>query len=414
MLDHTFPVQIGAKRYSKEFQKEQSFAPMWRRVLENAHGHLSATCCCPGRGARKLVIRSRETTFHLARYPLTGSEHVNECRFYAPAPETSGMQGYEKGVIEEGEDGELRVKLSVVPQELPAREETGTFADAATAPVAKPDMSLQGLLHLLWQEARLNIWYPAMAGKRSPFILAGALHSAAERIITNKVAIADTLLLPATKGSKWAEGNPVIATRSLENGAQLLAVSPLARYVAQKHSDSLDRLPLSMPFGMPMLFLQRGQWGRVHQKFRREISAWIRGEHVIVIAQIEMKAGAKRPYGKVIDLALMHVSAQWIPIDSSHQGVIEAKLRDEGRAFEKPMRFEADDAAIFPDFWLLDAGEHFPMEVFGMDTQQNPDRKAAKVRHYNRERGTEGWWSWNAYRDPEGLSIPAFPPSVQR
>lgn len=165
---------------------------------------------------------------------------------------------------------------------------------------------------------------------------------------------------------------------------------------------------------MPTLYLQKGQWGRVHQSFRQELSAWMRGDTVMAIAHVEMKAGAKSAYGKILDIALMHLSEQWIPLDSGFEAVIESKLRAEGRAFEKPMRFDADEDCVFPDFWLLDVDAKFPMEVFGMGTPEYLQRKADKVNHYNSEYGPTAWWSWNAYRDPRGLQIPDFPLADRR
>ncbi|QCT95386.1 DUF1173 domain-containing protein (plasmid) [Stutzerimonas degradans] len=413
MVDHIFPVQIGAKRYSKEFQKDEGYAAPWQRVLSNGYGHAQTTCCCPGRGDRKLAIKERVGTYHLARFPLTGHEHANECRFYAPAPEHSGMQGYVKGVVQEGDDGQLRIKLARGIRILPAREGgSGDELVPSRPGVRQPAMSLLGLLHLMWQESRLNIWFPAMAGKRNVFVVANALRKAAARIGTDRLTIADVLLVPAKKDR--TASNQQTAAHALERNRRLVVVAPLARYVENKHGEGLEKLPLSYPFGIPTMYLQKGQWGRVHQSFRQELSAWMRGDTVMAIAHVEMKAGAKSAYGKILDLALMHLSEQWIPLDSGFEAVIESKLRAEGRAFEKPMRFDASEDCVFPDFWLLDVGEDFPMEVFGMETPDYLARKAEKVSHYNAVYGPAAWWSWNAYRDPKGLQIPDLPPPARR
>ncbi|KIZ33425.1 MULTISPECIES: DUF1173 family protein [Pseudomonadota] len=415
MVDHIFPVLIGDKRYSKEFQTAERFAAHWQRVLAQHYGHSHGTCCCPGRGDRKLAIKPRAGTYHLARFPLTGYEHANECRFYAPAPEHSGMKGYDKGVVEEGDDGQLRIRLARGIRILPAREAADDSEPAPSRPGArKPAMTLLGLLHLLWQESRLNTWYPAMAGKRNALVVGSALRRAAERVATDRLTIADVLLVPARKDGKGALANQRVAAQALERKRRLVVVAPLARYDAQKHGDGLEKLPLSWPFGMPTLYLQKGQWGRVHQSFRQELSAWMRGDTVMAIAHVEMKAGAKSAYGKILDIALMHLSEQWIPLDSGFEAVIESKLRAEGRAFEKPMRFDADEDCVFPDFWLLDVDTKFPMEVFGMGTPEYLQRKADKVNHYNSEYGPTAWWSWNAYRDPRGLQIPDFPLADRR
>lgn len=77
-------------------------------------------------------------------------------------------------------------------------------------------MTLLGLLHLLWQESRLNTWYPAMAGKRNALVVGSALRRAAERVATDRLTIADVLLVPARKDGKGALANQRVAAQALE------------------------------------------------------------------------------------------------------------------------------------------------------------------------------------------------------
>lgn len=71
MVNRVYPINIGPKHYSKEFQLDADYAKSWRSVLEKAYGTTNAQCCCPGRGDRKLAIKRREGTdsYHLARFP---------------------------------------------------------------------------------------------------------------------------------------------------------------------------------------------------------------------------------------------------------------------------------------------------------------------------------------------------------
>ena len=106
----------------------------------------------------------------------------------------------------------------------------------------------------------------------------------------------------------------------------------------------------------------------------------------------------------------MAVSERWIPVASSFEADIEQLLSDEGRSYWKPLRFDASEDEVFPDFWLLDTGEReTPMEVFGRSDPAYLQRKNNKIRHYNREFGATGWWSWDAAADPKGISMPALP-----
>ena len=177
MLNRRYPVLISGKRYSPEFQTDKQYAKNWKIVLERAYG-THAICQCPSSGSRKLSIKRREDSdgFHLARFAGTGHEHSNDCRYYAPAPERSGMQGYAVGVVEEGEDGSIRVRLARgIRVQAPRSEESDGPSVTRSPGKSKPAMTLLGLLHLLWSESRLSTWYPAMEGKRNSGIVNYAL-----------------------------------------------------------------------------------------------------------------------------------------------------------------------------------------------------------------------------------------------
>ena len=138
-----------------------------------------------------------------------------------------------------------------------------------------------------------------------------------------------------------------------------------------------------------------------------EIAAWKAGGRVIAIAITDTPGAGK---ASVMRLALMAVSERWIPVASSFEADIEQMLSDEGRSYWKPLRFDASEDEVFPDFWLLDTGEReTPMEVFGRSDPAYLQRKNNKIRHYNREFGATGWWSWDAAADPKGISMPALP-----
>lgn len=418
MLNSHHPVQIGAKRYSREFQIESDFHKKWQSVLEAAHGTAEATCCCPGRGSRRLAIKRRESSgeYHLARFAGTGAEHSNECRFYAPSPETSGMQGYARGVVEEGDDGLLRIKLTRGLRIPPTKESDGEVTEQShRAPgIRKPSMSQRALLDLLWQESRLNVWHPAMEGKRNVYSVFKAVKKAADRISAGRVRLSDVLLLPAAKASKAAAANEATVASAIRKGLRLVVVAPLARFDESKHGDDIEKLPVSMPFGIPPLYLQHGQWEKARNSFQREFSFWKSAGTVMAIAHVDVKQGSKWPIARVLEIGLMPVTEQWIPFDSSYEAVIAGQLKDQGRWFEKPLRFDAGTEEVFPDFWLLDVGVDYPMEVFGMDTPEYLMRKQIKLEYYNRKYGVDGWWSWNAVDDPRRAAIPGFPPSRAR
>ncbi|ERZ01100.1 DUF1173 family protein [Pseudomonas aeruginosa] len=408
----TYDVRVVStqKKYSREFQTEKQFESGWKTVLQRAHGSI-VICLCPGNGNRYLSVKHREGSdnYHLARYANTGPEHANDCRFHAHAPEQSGLQGYAAGVVEEADDNTLRIRLA---HGLQVNDATPAESDVDAVPrtpgVKKPSIRLLGLLQLLWLEASLANWYPLMEGKRTPAKVAYWISKAAKRVRASRMTVYDVLLISAKKGSHEAKRNAEVVELARGQSRRLIAVSPLASFNAERRG--LQQLSVSGPFGMPTMDIRAEVRRRVERSFADELAAWEAGHSIIAIAQLNLKKGR---YADVLDLALMRVSDRMIPLDSGYEALIEAKLHAEGRAFFKPPRFEAEDE-IFPDFWLLDMGRdiQFPLEVFGMDTEVYRTRRQRKIRWYNSEYGSAGWWHWNAFQDPQGKAISPFPERV--
>ena len=109
---------------------------------------------------------------------------------------------------------------------------------------------------------------------------------------------------------------------------------------------------------------------------------------------------------RVVDAALMVTTPQWIPVDSGYEAAVVAALVAENRRFEKPLRFDAGEDRVFPDFWLRDRAEDLPMEVWGRTDPDYIARKEQKIVHYDEKYGPGKWWQWDA---TTGSAIPPFP-----
>lgn len=107
----------------------------------------------------------------------------------------------------------------------------------------------------------------------------------------------------------------------------------------------------------------------------------------------------------------MMVTSNWIPIDSAYEGVVADKLTKENRAFIKPLRYDAAESEVFPDFCLFDTknNEPLPMEVFGLKSDEYLRRKAEKIAIYDERHTREGWWFWDAASNDDVDQMPPFP-----
>lgn len=401
--------------YSVEFQTEQRFAQAWQSVLKKAYAKKVVRCTCPGSGEKWLSVRYYEESdsFGLAKYPLTGAEHASECKFYAPNPAMSGMSGYQKGVIDEGTDGTSKIRLAIGLRKRTAMapSENVTVHPSGRSRAKQPAMRLLGLLNYLWDEAKLNAWWPAMIGKRNIAVVNRRLSTVAAHTTAAGIRLNKVLLLTAKSTTgEWAEHNRQIVSNALSSNYRLLVIAPLAAYNEAKEETLHSVLHIAGFNGIPMLDMAAGIWERAASRFPRALGAWRQGAAIVVIAEIELKKGGR--YANVVDLALMSVTENWIPFDSMFELKVANKLSAEGRAFVKPLRFDADADVVFPDFILRDTGANTPLEVFGCSDESYLARKAAKDHYYREHFGIDGWWCWNAAIDPEGVTMMPFPAAV--
>jgi len=192
-----------------------------------------------------------------------------------------------------------------------------------------------------------------MEGKRTSGLVHSALRQTANRIKVGRMTLSEVLLVSATPRSKAEVSNEGVVLDAIQRNRRVIVVSPLARFDQGKHDGAVLKLPLAGPFGMPYLSMPIEVWQDAEKRFKQELGAWKRGERVMVIAQLNVETGNTGARAQVLELAMMHVSERWIPLDSDYESTLEAKLFAAGRCFEKPLRYDAEECEFFPDFWLL-------------------------------------------------------------
>jgi hypothetical protein len=410
-----------SESYTPVFQTEDQFAHAWKNVLTLARGDGSViTCTCPGTGNKKLAIRHYEDNdlFTLARYPLSGSEHARDCKFYSPDVKHSGLRDYCAKVITEGQNGvNIRLEIGLTKRTARAAVAAPAVASAPQQGVgrgSRPAMRLLGLLHYLWDEANLNAWWPAMQGKRSTGLVNRELDKTASSVMVGRINLNSVLLLPdPNQDGSWACKNRERVTSAITKKHRLIAIVPLAKHTAEQAKKMASQLKIFGFQGIPLMSMTSELWNATCCRFPRAIAAWEHQQPVLAIAMLDdIKPGKDRGhYAKVINLALMPVTKNWIPFDSMYEQKIADKLTAEGRGFIKPLRYDADESLVFPDFILQDMEKEIPLEVFGRSDETYIARQAEKIAYYEEVYGTGHWWCWNAAKDPEGQNIPPFPPS---
>lgn len=438
-IDGFFTVSIQDQDYFPRTQTSADKESYWQRILKEARtkGWVPRCKCNPEAKSNQLAIRRHSgatESYSLARYPNQGAMHLPTCRFYAAKPELSGLQGYTTGVVEETEDG-IKIRLDL---DHKVREVAAPTAPAAknTSPKGVPRsrkaaMSLLGLMHLLFSLGRLNVWYPKMKNRRSWSVVARVLLEQAGRIVCGSAPLDEQLLLgirvegmltddqgrriedagmPSRKRIK--AHNEALVTAAESANRRLVVVGMLANYAAFSKDASLlpERLPFKQWDGLPYMTCETAFWLLAERRFKTAWAAWKSGRPVCAIAHIEYFAapGQSKRSWQVVDLALQGLSNSFIPVESSYELEVADSLVDKDRLFEKPLRYDATESEVFPDFVLLDTTQHqYPMEVFGR-TDEAYEIRADEKREYYEKHFAGQWWSWIANR---GAAMPAFPPA---
>lgn len=417
-VNHRILVKVGDKTtpYSTEFLTEPQYAAGLKSVLQKARQYGVVTCDCQGAGDKQLSVRYWESSdlYILARWPGSGPEHARDCKWWSMITKQSGLKQYQDGVVKESADGTVTVRLATG---MTRKDPQPTSSVSPTPPAYRGStrqsvMTLLGLLHLLWTSCNLNRWYPRMEGKRNFGLLNYLLHKHGQDIRSGGVYLSDVLLLPAGKDSKEAIANNERVEQAIKLDHRMIAIAPLARYNQERDTGN-GHLPIAHFFGYPLLGLPDGAWSSILTRFPIEIAAWRAGHRVVAIVQADVpyRMGGKTVHAKVLQVGLMWISDRLLPLDSSYEHRLERQLSLESRAFIKPMRFDASEDDVLPDFCLLDTNgtEPFPMEVFGMNTPEYLQRKQSKIEWYNKKYGQGGWWYWDAAADPDGSTMPALP-----
>lgn len=422
----TYDGEPKPKPFSTDFQEKEQYGKGWQSALKKAH-HSSGqkgliSCGCRGKGAKRLYVRAlaNADTFILVKAANTGMEHESSCIFFSLDAQHTGLKGYASNVVRMTSEGDIAVRLGIgmTEKDPPEKSEVPALLSAKRPDGGQSSMTLLGLLSLMWTEAGLNVWYPNMVGKRTDSLVRYRLLETAKSIRTGRNCVADHLFIGLSDPKLAAAGTQLQRLSSPEmSDKRLFILSVLPRYDASKHELPLKFLPLRNFGGLPLIFFNSdGHWENVKKRFVSEYAAWKAGERIVAFVLTSPAAVTGRgPSVRAHQIVLMHVSDNWIPLDSSYEAIVAKKLDASKRQYVKPMRYDASVSEVFPDFYLLDtkADKPFPMEVFGMATPSYLARKELKKDYYNREYGPYGWWYWDAasVSDPESAVLPQLPES---
>jgi hypothetical protein len=312
-------------------------------VLRDAHGGSERPMClCVPKGVPMYVARHGDE-FLIKRMPNTGQHHAPDCASYEPPPELSGLGEVKGEAIQENlEEGlttlKLDFSLSKQGRKAPPAPSDST-PDSVRTDGAK--LTLRGTLHYLWEEAGLNRWSPAMAAKRSWYVVRKALLEAAAGKVTKSTPLSQLLYVPEQFSSERASE---ISQRRIARLAALASddkVRRLMMIVGEAKEIGLARYGFKLvakhlpdfPFMM-----DEKLHGRLQKVFELELALWdsIEDSHLVFFGTFGMSAAG---VANLEALTVMVTTRNWIPFEHMLEKTLLDELTQRGRRFVKGLRY---------------------------------------------------------------------------
>lgn len=382
--------------------------PQLQQALESVYGSTHRPrCLCVDGGVEMYV--SRFSNFVVKRMPGTGHLHAPTCDSFALEGAETGRGLHEGHAIVSLPNGRLRVRLGFPLSHHDASTVRAVPRRSESIDSDGTRLSLNALLHLLWEEAGFNKWSPKMKGKRHWGLIRHFLLEAANDIEAAGGRLIDHLLIPETFR---IERKQQLAERLHHQLAKLDfaggAVRPLLIVIGQlKNLEETTRGAKAVIKHLGDLNLHAD--GSMIRKLKRHFGAAIESAQtdrrlVLILACTICQ---ERDDSYSMDTAtVMMVNREWIPVANRFEQAVAEALIEGGRSFLKAMRYGAREAQAFADFILRDTdGGTVPMDIVveGKNAAASEAKKASISK-----RGSQSWVWWTG----QSMHMPPFPPAA--
>lgn len=330
---------IGGVRWRKN-------SPGFQVALAQAYAdHLRPRCLCrPDAHELEMYVARRWGGFHLKRMPHTGGLHAPTCGSYEPATEGAGPAALlGSAIVENPLTGQTRLALGFALSRRPVHpvQQTETHASDRNC-TKRPQLSLQALLHYLWDEAELSRWQPGFAGRRSWATVRRHLLLAADNKCAGYAALSDRLYIPEMfavarrdtlqrrRLDQWAPllDDPVPGQRLMLLMAEVKDVLPTRDdcQVRFKH------LPDVMFSVAPPVF------DRLVAKHEHALALW-RGDASLHLLMMSTFGLYDLGQPRIEELTLMLTTEQWLPVEHADERRLVASLVQHKRRFIKALGY---------------------------------------------------------------------------
>ena len=379
-------------------------------LLSPLVGTSGAIRCLCASGKPDVHVSRRGSNYFPIRDDGTGPLHQKLCRHHSLTLIELAAMGYTLDAISNSDKDGLLVTLAKplrkTRQNPSAQISEFKFKSGAQRRVTN-QMTELGLLHLLWESAKMHEHQPtAVNVPLWPQIRRAASNIWPRGLKYLEHGLSDMLLLPLHVETENQKSRNI---RKLMDAQQekrfLLFVAKLSPTdIKELLSAEKSNFSLTKQFGVSLTLYANSATpvlNALKKSFKNELKySQIDGDNLIVLGIAQPDDLNK--YARISSLVVMPVVNGHLPYDSSHEKNLALELIRRDRWFKKPLRYDAGLDMVHPDFVLLDTPEPVVIEVYGMNTPEYLARKKEKKAIYNGEEYPYECWDWDAaqFKDP--------------
>ena len=374
-------------------------------LLAEAYAERVRVVCLCRRTAPELYIARHGERYLAKRLPGTGHLHAPGCVSFEPPEELSGMAHIRKAIRVDETSDTAHLTLAFPLTQSGKRMAPPPMAGSPQTEVNdKPGkLTLLALMQLLWHEAGLTTWVPAMAGKRSWYIVRREILKAARQMEAKGFRLADRLFVPEPFSLQHKEEISARHGEFLNRFTPIpgqpkalgILIAPLKAHTATAYGGKLTftHLP-EMP-----VFVSGEMYARICEKFagRLILADQLEGAKPILAG---LMGYSESGYPQLHEAALMVVTPEWLPVESARDAQVIAALVEQKRRFQRQLRFTLKADAPIATAVLTDTAQ--PHALFATPPQDVTDSAGRMAQAA--EEGVYQSWLWDHAGPP-----PVFP-----
>ncbi|MGV9638068.1 DUF1173 family protein [Nocardia rhamnosiphila] len=379
-------VEIDGRRVSLHAVRNQP--EQYVRLLSAARTHKSAVCLCQTPPLRLVTRAGQSGRHHLAVWPEQGPLHDPKCAFHRLDPDLSGQSVYETAAIRNVGDA-VAIRFAAPLVSRPGMDRPPPSDQQGGDKISRRSVGLLGVLHYLWDEAKLSASMPGTPNRAWAAVEAAVTEQLAGLTISGQPAGSVLHVVPPytpdTAGPNLDEFDTFIdslrsTSKQVRRGFVLGEIKEI------RESKFGYRYQLAHQSPARGIYVSERLDALLRRRYRHPFAqaATEVGGRKVALLYIER---SRNGFATAVDAAVMLTNRAYIPADSSYEVQMADALIRAGRAFIKPLRYDTHDA-VFPDFVLTDTPERTVVEVWGMPGREDYEtRKATKQAHYQQRSG---------------------------